>query len=177
MNERDYILSVLDYDPFTGRFIWKPRPLEMFAPSKRFKAITHYRSWTTSWAGKEAGTLSPKGYAKIQIKDKVIFAHHIAWLIFYREWPPDEIDHINGARSDNRISNLRLATVAENAQNRGMSRNNTTGYNGVFWIKQNQKWVAKFAGFYLGLFETAEEAYAATLTKKTELHSFQPVPR
>ena len=75
------------------------------------------------------------------------------------------IDHIDGDGSNNRLSNLRLATHTENMRNIGKASRNTSGFKGVSWHKQRQKWTvrAKAGGknLYLGLFDTAAEAAAA----------------
>ena len=52
-------------------------------------------------------------------------------------------DHRNRNGLDNRRSNLRICTGAENLQNRGKTKNNTSGYKGVSWHKQNKYWVAQ----------------------------------
>ncbi|MCH6546434.1 MAG: HNH endonuclease, partial [Deltaproteobacteria bacterium] len=53
---------------------------------------------------------------------------------------PEQIDHINGIRSDNRIDNLRGANDCTNAYNRGLQSNNTSGVKGVCWYKSRDKW-------------------------------------
>lgn len=58
-----------------------------------------------------------------------------------------EVDHINGIGADNRRANLRLATHRENMANRPKQVNNTSGYKGVSWSKQNKKW---WANIYVG---------------------------
>lgn len=52
------------------------------------------------------------------------------------------VDHINGDRLDCRRSNLRLAGVAQNAKNRAINRNSSTGFKGVWWNKRLGKWTA-----------------------------------
>lgn len=88
--------------------------------------------------------------------------HRLAWFLHYGEWPTCQVDHINGDRHDNRISNLRLASSSENQRNRKRPKNNTSGYKGVSWIEHYQMWQAtiKFDGKnkYLGRFDTPEEA-------------------
>jgi hypothetical protein len=73
------------------------------------------------------------------------------------------VDHINGNGLDNRRSNLRAVTTAQNMRNRsGLDASNTSGYRGVHWRKDVQKWRAwirvDYRGWHLGLFDTAEEA-------------------
>lgn len=86
-----------------------------------------------------------------------------------------EIDHINGDESDNRICNLRLATKSENQQNKRRPRkDNKAGLLGVCWFERAKKWRAQITVNgeckYLGLYVTPEEAHAAYLTAKRELH-------
>lgn len=92
-------------------------------------------------------------------------ASHLAWLYVKGEMPSKAIDHINGIRSDNRIINLREATLSQNAMNRIKAANNTSGYKGVSFHKQSGKWQAsiKINGKqkYLGLFLSQKQAHNA----------------
>lgn len=76
-----------------------------------------------------------------------------------------EVDHENGDGLDNRKSNLRPATRLQNAKNRTLNRDNTSGYKGVSWKKHNKKWCAQIRisnkPTHVGYFKTAEEAAAA----------------
>ncbi len=77
--------------------------------------------------------------------------------------PEDIVDHVNGDKLDNRRSNLRVASLAENSCNRGMASNNTSGYKGV--VRRGNKFVAKIihSGKYhhLGTYSTVESAAEA----------------
>jgi hypothetical protein len=93
----------------------------------------------------------------------------MVWAMTYGEWP-DELDHINGIKHDNRIANLRQATPKENAFNRGAHKNNTSGYKGVCFYKKNGKYQATVNGIYLGRFDTPELAHAAYCAEADRLH-------
>lgn len=154
--------ELLSYDPETGIFLWR------VSLSRRVAL------------GMTAGTLCG-GYTLIRICEKAYRAHRLAWLYVHGRWPIDQLDHINGIRDDNRIANLREANNVEQQQNRAMQRNNTSGHHGVGWCKRDAKWHARimFKGVRksLGFFDSLEEASAAYLRAKAELHQFQPVPR
>lgn len=73
-----------------------------------------------------------------------------------------QIDHINGNGLDNRRSNLRLCTCAQNQWNQSMRTDNTSGYRGVFWHKSSKCWTSSIRvhgkQIYLGLFKDKESA-------------------
>jgi len=81
------------------------------------------------------------------------------------EWPQDEIDHINGIRTDNRLVNLRSVTHRENQKNIKRSTCNTSGRVGVRWEGHRSKWrsAIKVDGRekHLGSFDSFAEASAA----------------
>lgn len=82
-----------------------------------------------------------KGYLKIEVKQRQFYAHRIAFLIMEGRWP-EQIDHINRIRTDNRWINLREANQIANAQNHGLRITNTSGEQGVSFTKRH-KWVAE----------------------------------
>ena len=147
--------EVLDYDPMTGAFVWRVR--------------------TSSRAGQGdvAGFGDGKGYLAIRIDGVQVFAHRLAWFWTYGAWPFGEIDHIDGDRSNNRISNLRDATRSVNNQNQKRAQNRSkSGVLGVF--RDKKKWNAKIAvdgsTYNLGNYPTKGDAYAAYLGAKRLLH-------
>jgi len=76
-----------------------------------------------------------------------------------------QVDHINRNTLDNRKCNLRICTNAENAMNRGVPKNNTSGYKGVTWIARNNRWrsliIINRKRKYLGYFESKIDAAIA----------------
>lgn len=101
-----------------------------------------------------------RGYLRVSIGRKRYKAHRVAWAIYYGEWPEDQIDHINGVRDDNRLSNLRAATNTENARNRRLPENSMSGVLGVRWDKNRWVWRVEIGDRYLGSFESFRDAYA-----------------
>lgn len=87
-----------------------------------------------------------------------------------------QIDHRNRYGLDNRRSNLRLCTNAENNQNRGMTTRNTSGYTGVRWNEHAGKWESYIMKhdkkIHLGIFSDLEDAINARRIAKLELHPF-----
>ena len=83
-------------------------------------------------------------------------------------------DHVSGDKLDNRRTNLRIATNAQNLRNRGKQRNNTTGFKGVAWHRTSEKWTAQIVvngkKMHLGYFTTPEAAHAAYCIAARELH-------
>lgn len=119
------------------------------------------------------------GYGVVRVDGKNHKAHRLVWLLTYGEWPEHEIDHLDRNRMNNRISNLRAVTTAENGHNRRMSNNNSSGYPGVSFNKQHKKYVT-YIGVndnitYLGLYNTAEEAFLAYQLAKIQYHPTSPI--
>jgi len=129
----DLLSQILSYDAVTGKFFWKWRPESMFDVGSN--PLRMWKVWNARYAGKEAAAyLGPSGYRCICIFDRRYPAHRIAWALYYGGDVPDMIDHINRVRCDNRISNLRPCTAAENAKNSSLRSDNKTGISGV-WDK------------------------------------------
>ena len=146
--------QLLDYDPATGVLTWKFRGRHWFASESTFK------SWNTKYCGKEALTANNKfGYCVGLILRKQVKSHRVIWLIMTGEWP-DQIDHINGIKNDNRWCNLRSVSNSENGRNQKLNSVNKSGVIGVSQI--NNKWCARIKvngqDKHLGHFETFDAA-------------------
>ena len=129
--------------------------------------------------GAVASYLRPDGYRSIGILGRKYLAHRLAWLMHHGHWPELEIDHINRDRADNRISNLRQVSKAENQFNTGIKADNTSGYRGVSYDKKRSRWYAscivRGKNFFLGYFDTAEEAGAVAEAFRKENYTFENV--
>lgn len=83
-------------------------------------------------------------------------------------------DHIDGDGLNNTCHNLRPATHQQNCFNKRIRKDNTSGYKGVVWHSQHNRWQAriKFDGStkHLGYFATAEEAALAYNKSARELY-------
>lgn len=141
------VRALLAYNPETGDFLRKEGVPGVCAP------------------GDVAGSTTKRGYRLIVIGRRGYFAHRLAWLWMTGEWPAEQVDHKNRNRTDNRWSNLRAATNAQNQANVGLQKNNKSGFKGVFFKKSHSKWCA-LVGVdgkqkHLGYFDSPEKAHAA----------------
>lgn len=134
---QEYLKECLDYNPDTGTFIWKQRPLH------HFKCIKSQNRNNRIFSEVVAGNACERGYLRITINGKRYMAHHLAWMLAYGGFPANQIDHIDGDPSNNKISNLRDVKATENQRNKRVPINNTSGCIGVSWDKSRSKWMAK----------------------------------
>jgi hypothetical protein len=153
------IREILDYNPETGEFYWK------------------IKSNKRAPIGAKAGGITNDGYGHIRYLNKRYSMSHLAWIHFYGKPALMYLDHINGNRFDNRISNLREATPAENMQNiRKAPKNSSHGFLGAHFDKEKNKWRSRIrvngTKISLGRFNTPEEASAAYLAAKRQYHPF-----
>ena len=154
-------LDALHYDRKTGTLSWKAGP----------------RKW------RRAGYVTKAGYRHVTVGGVEVAEHRLIWAIETGEWPTALIDHKDGKKAHNRFRNLRECDYSGNAQNtvaagsagrslpKGVHRDSRTGNAYSARIVKNGKCI------YLGYFQTPEDAHAAYLAAKAELHTFQRTPR
>jgi len=115
--------------------------------------------------GRPAGSINSFGYLVVSFKSRPYKAHRIAWLIYYGEWPEEDIDHIDRNKLNNSIANLRKATRSQNAFNVGLRKCNTSGFRGVSFNAEWGKWFSQIIirgeKKFLGYFKTPELASEA----------------
>lgn len=140
-----------------GTLIWKERTAAQM-PHERNR-----NTWNGRYAGKPAiNHLAKNGYRFGCLLGHGVSAHRVIFAMAHGYYPA-EIDHIDGNRANNKLSNLRAVTRIQNAQNKKLPASNTSGYCGV--RTRGNKWVAqiKFDTKYifLGAFSSIDEARAA----------------
>lgn len=150
----------------------------------RVKELVHYdpEKGVFTWAAKRprcrpgdvAGSLMTVGYVVVMLDGRKVYGHRLAWFYVHGVWPRGVVDHKNHVKHDNRIDNLRDATVTVNLQNRVIPlAGSKTGVLGASTCKGGRfratiKINKKFC--HLGVFDTPEEAGAAYLSAKKAHH-------
>lgn len=154
--DAERLREVLSYDPETGVFRW--------LVSRPGKAS----------AGTVAGKVGTDGHRSIRFGGFTYQAHRLAWLYVHGVWPSDVIDHKDCQPDNNRIANLREATLSQNAANSRLSARNTSGVKGVNWHRATGKWVASIGQngrrHHLGLFTSIEEAATARIAAANRVY-------
>jgi hypothetical protein len=146
--------ELLSYSPIVGVFEWR-------IARRRVRA------------GFLAGAVTESGYITIGIDRRVYSAHTLAWLYMTGELPDGHIDHIDGDRSNNAWSNLRIATRSQNAANSRTAISNTSGVKGVYWCKSTNKWSCNLRRrgvvVFRASFDTLEQAAAAVMAERERI--------
>lgn len=135
-----------------------------------------YNPETGEVIGPEGGVLRVvcQGYLRISVGPryniKRIYAHRMAWLLYYGEWPKQKIDHINGIKDDNRIVNLRDVSVRQNNCNKLLHIKGRLV--GTYFDKRRNHWRStirvKGKSKHLGVYKTEQEAHDAYIAYKNE---------
>lgn len=149
--------ELLEYQPDTGLFVWL------------------CRTGGTGKAGAIAGTIDSFGYVRIGIDGRVYRAHRLAVFYMNGAWPINEVDHCDGDKANNRWENLRDVPRITNQQNqRKPHRRGSSGFLGVSLHEETGRWRSRIwvngRNVSLGLHDTPNEAHAAYVLAKREIH-------
>lgn len=164
-NTKPYGSRCLDFDTAAAAF--------------RLDAETGYLYRTAARKGVHApnvpvGSPDQRGYLHVAFRGSRYKVHRIAWLLTHRAWPIGELDHIDGNPANNRPSNLREASRQLNAENRRKATHSSM--SGVLGASPHGRGfmaqiVSQRTHYYLGTFDTAEEAHQAYVDAKRKLHA------
>lgn len=149
------LVEIVSYDPETGDFHWRDRP-------------ECSKSWNTRYAGSKIVCPAKSGYLMLGYtafgKSANYLLHRAAIAYVTGVWPDGDVDHINGDKCDNRLSNLRVATSKQNHMNVHKVKS-PCGFKGVFRHPDTGRYRATIRkdgkNTYLGYFATPEEAARA----------------
>lgn len=148
--DAEQLHRLLRYDAETGLLYWRDREC---------------KRWSARYAGKEAAYTVAGGYRRACIFGHLYLAHRVIWKMVTGSDPNGQIDHRDGDKLNNRISNLREVTNLGNARNRRPYGKSTSGHLGVAWRHKNRKWIAYISSggrvLHLGSFEEKDDAIAA----------------
>ncbi|SER52034.1 MULTISPECIES: HNH endonuclease [Pseudomonas] len=140
---QEILKTCLKYEPETGIFYHLPKR-GLMRP------------------GEVAGSPTTNGYIQITVKGKGYQSHRLAWLYMTGSFPADQIDHINGIKTDNRWQNLREATKAQNQANIRTRKDSRSGIKGVRWDRSTGKWLAEIRAnnkvIHVGRFKSLDDA-------------------
>lgn len=150
---------------------------------EQIKQSFYYKEGNLYWKNSSKGTKKDalagwksKQCIQIEFNQKNYKAHRLIFLL-HHGYLPKIIDHIDGNPHNNKIENLREATCGQNLMNAKIRKNNTSGHKGVSFLKKQKKWLAQAdlnkKHYYLGVFETKEEAInAASEFRKQHFKEF-----
>jgi HNH endonuclease len=152
-----------------GRVFWLER-----SPSQ-FRRPVDCQRWNSNFAGAEAGSVNSDGYCVVGLTHSgrrlAVKRSHIIWAAATGAWPDGIIDHANGVRDDDRMNNLRPASVSENVRNTAPAQGRS-GVRGVY--KSRRGWSSMISTdggrVYLGEFATIDEAGEAYKAAAGEEH-------
>lgn len=145
-----FIRENLAFDPETGLLWWKVQ-------SKNNQRVLD----------KPLGVSDKNGYLRVTLKSnnevKTYLVHRLAWFLMFGEWPKVTVDHIDGDPANNKIINLRQATLCQNQANQKKRSNKTSSiYKGVYLFKRDMRWMAYInksgKRHHLGYYDTQEDA-------------------
>jgi hypothetical protein len=164
MPPKSLLNELIEYDPISGNLSWRKRQLKWFAAYGARNPAVAAKIWNSKFSGKPAFVTRRGKYLSGKLFHQHFYSHRIIWKMVHGE-DPIEVDHIDGNKSNNSISNLREASRNTNLMNRPLTKRNTSGITGVWFSKGKQKWTAAIKSnskaIYLGVFDSKNDAAKA----------------
>lgn len=155
-----------------GDLVWKQRPRHHFGTQ-------HGQDVSNCYAGRVAGRLTKDGYLQVGLsyfgKVTLMAVNRVIWTMYNGTIPDGYlVDHWDTDKSNNKITNLRLALISNNAHNANLSVRNTSGVKGASWNANRKVWDVKLCinskNRRIGSYKTLEEAEIAVKKARVELH-------
>lgn len=147
------LISVISYDPVSGVFF------KLGAAGDGAQQ-------------RPTGHKNVRGYMCVYVAGRSYAAHRLAFFYMQKEWPPHDVDHINGDRTDNRFSNLRQVTRKQNKENMTVTWA-ASCVRGVTWCKKRKAWKAQVKHnqrhYNIGYFSELEAAAEAAKAGRDRL--------
>lgn len=169
--------QLLRYEPDTGKLFWRTADPSMFQDGA-YSAERKCKAWNGKYSGKQALDYRDKErpYPYGDVFGVKCYAHRAIIAITEGYWP-EEVDHINGDKTDNRLVNLRAVTRLENMKNTSRRSDNTSGYTGISYDGERRLWAAEIISEgkkkHLGRFASKSQAAAARLAAERK-YGFHP---
>jgi hypothetical protein len=152
--DQQRLRALFDYDPSTGVLTWRSRTPDQFAGEHAQRLCN---SWNARYAGTAAGS-ADDGYLKTRIEGESFRCHRIIYKLL-TGMEPEEIDHVDGDKSNNRLQNLAPATHSQNMKNVAKKKRDTNRHPGVFLV--GRRWHVRVGNNHIGTFGTEQDALAA----------------
>lgn len=154
--------------------ITQERLMELFKYDEQtgLLLVVKNRKGSSKKVGSVAGSISKNGYVELDIDAKRYTVHRLAFLYMLGKFP-NEVDHINMNKQDNRWCNLRDCSHVDNMQNTPKRSTSTTGFTGVYAYKNKFRAKINVNGkqIHLGEFATAIEASVVYSDAKLAYHN------
>lgn len=141
---QEYLKQNINYNPETGHIVFIKK-----GPGRQLN--------------KHLGSFNTNGHLIVRLLGKTYLVHRLIWLYVYG-YIPNQIDHINHIKTDNRLCNLREVSGNENNKNCPIRKDNKSGFNGVNWHKGHGKWQVSLRDknqIHIGYFANIEDAIEA----------------
>lgn len=164
---QEYLKECIEYDEESGECFWKHRDTSHFSDANISK------SWNARFSGKLINYIDKSGKICVRLDKQQYPLHRLIFKMYYGSDPSKFLKHKDNNIINNRISNLYEDDTSATSGKQKISKHNTSGLSGATFNQRQKKWISeityKSKRYYIGSFDTAEEAHAAYLKASDEL--------